>query len=316
MSSDSMTQRVQYTRYGGPDVLRLEPFTPASPGPGQVLVRVRAAAANPMDGKIRRGEMWPMTGRRFPRGIGHDFAGVVEAVGMRVTHLQTGDAVFGMASLREAGAFADVVVADATSVARKPPGLSFENAATLPVVAVTALQALRLADGLRPDAEIFVHGCLGAVGRSAVQLARRRGATVAGSCRATSASQAAGLGVDPVVDFTVDPTPLKYQFDVVFDTVGSLPFPTARLLIRPGGRIIDIVPTPRKFLRSALPGPYSAFMGKPNVADLEEVADAAEQGELEVAIGRVVPLSDAVAALTEMETGRRPFGGKLVVTTH
>ncbi|WP_312858016.1 zinc-binding dehydrogenase [Pseudonocardia pini] len=134
-----------------------------------------------------------------------------------------------------------------------------------------------------------------------------------GSCRAASAPQAAELGVDPVVDFTVDPTPLAHRFDVVFDTVGSLPFPTARLLIRPGGRIIDIVPTPRKFLRSALPGPYSAFMGKANVADLEEVAEAAERGELDVAIGRVVPLTDAVAALTEMETGSRPVGGKLVV---
>lgn len=283
------------------------------PGPGQVLVRVRAAAANPMDGKIRRGEMWPMTGRRFPRGIGHDFAGVVEAAGTGVTHLHTGDAVFGMATLRGAGAFADAVVAEATSVARKPSDLSFEKAATLPVVAVTALQALRYANGLRPDAAIFVHGCLGAVGRSAVQLARRRGAVVTGSCRRTSAPQAAELGVDQVVDFTVDPAPLTHQFDVVFDTVGSLPFRTARLLIKPGGRIVDIVPTPRKFLRSAMPGPYTAFMGKPNFADLEEVAQAAEQGELQVPIGRVVPLADAIAALTEMETSRRPFGGKLVV---
>ena len=120
-------------------------------------------------------------------GDRHDFAGVVESVGAGVTHLHTGDAVFGMATLRGAGAFADAVMAEATSVAGKPAGLSFEKAATVPVVAVTALQALRHADGLRLGAAVFVHGCLGAVGRSAVQLARRRGAVVTGSCRRTSA---------------------------------------------------------------------------------------------------------------------------------
>src|SRR3954462_3486894 len=100
-------KRIQYHQYGGPGVLRFEDFEPARPGPGEVLVRVKAAAANPMDWKIRNGEMKIMTGRKFPRGLGHDFAGVVAAVGDGVTRLSVGDEVLGGASLKAAGAFAE-----------------------------------------------------------------------------------------------------------------------------------------------------------------------------------------------------------------
>lgn len=307
-------RRVQYHRYGGPEVLRLEEFAPAAPGRRQVLVRVRAAGVNPMDRKIRSGELRFMTGRSFPRGLGHDFAGVVEAIGEGVTRLCVGDAVLGATSLRNAGAIAEVVVADAESVARKPEGLSFERAATLPVVGMTALQALNHAGAFRPGGAVFVHGCLGAVGRAAVQLAGLRGVAVAGSCRPSSAVEAVELGVTPVVDFDLDPAPLAHRFDVVLDTVGLLPMRTARVLLKPGGRIVDIVPNAVKFIRSALPGPYAAFMGKPDVADLEEVAGAAERGHLKLPIARTVPLADAVAAVKELECGGTPRRGKLVVT--
>jgi NADPH:quinone reductase-like Zn-dependent oxidoreductase len=306
-------KRVQYHRYGGPDVMRLEEFEPEAPGRGQVQVRVRAAAANPMDWKIRNGELRPMTGGGFPRGVGQDFAGVVEAVGEGTSHLHVGDRVLGAASIRRPGAFAELVTADEKSVARKPPDLTFEQAATLPVVGVTALQALTNAGKLQPGQSVFIHGCLGGVGRVAVQLAKRRGASVAGSCRATATSLAVGLGVAPTVEFDFDPGPLAHQFDVVFDTVGTLPITTARTLIKPGGRIIDIVPTARKFLRSMMPGPYSVFMGSAVVTDLEEVAEAAARGDLHTPIARAVPLEEAIAALTELETGRTPKGGKLVV---
>ena len=224
-------RRIQYHRYGGPDVLRWEEFEPGSPGRGQVLVRVRAAAANPMDGKIRLGELRPMTGRRFPRGVGQDFAGVVEAVGPGVTRLHVDDAVLGSASIRHPGAFAELVLADEDAVAHKPADLTFAQAATLPTVGVTALQVLLRAGRLQPGQAVFVHGCLGGVGRAAVQLAKRRGAVVAGSCRATSTALAIELGVESPVDFDVDPTPLAGRFDVVLDTAGTLPTTTARTMI-------------------------------------------------------------------------------------
>ena len=274
------TKRIQYHRYGGPEVLRLADFALAPPGPGQVLVRVRAAAANPMDRKIRSGELKVMTGRAFPRGLGHDFAGVVAAVGAGVTRLGVGDEVLGGTGLKAAGAFAEMVLAEENAVASKPPGLSWEDAAVLPVVGLTAFQAMNGAGDLRAGQAVFIHGCLGGVGRSAAQIALARGAFVAGSCRDTAMHDARELGIDPVVGFDVDAGKLPERFDVVFDTAGTLPIGTAKRLLKPGGRIIDINPTPAGFVRSALPGPYRVLIGKPDAADLDAVAQAAGKGLL------------------------------------
>ena len=117
-------KRIQYHEYGGPELMRLEDFEPAAPGKGDVLVRVLAAAANPMDWKVRNGDTKLMTGRRFPRGMGHDFAGIVEAVGEGVTRFQVGDAVLGATSMKASGAFAEMVVADEKQILAKPAELS------------------------------------------------------------------------------------------------------------------------------------------------------------------------------------------------
>ncbi|MFG1607753.1 NADP-dependent oxidoreductase [Actinoplanes sp. NPDC049265] len=307
-------KRVQYHRYGGPEVLRLEEFEPPDPGRGEILVRMRAAAANAMDWKMRNGEMRLMTGRTFPRGVGNDFAGVVVAVGAGVTRFRAGDAVLGGTNLRTPGAFAELVLAPEKSVAIKPAELSFEQAAALPVVGVTAVQALRDRGKLRSGQAVFINGCLGGVGRAAAQLALASGASVGGSCRSTTEDEARELGIDPVVGFDFDPARLAGRFDLVFDTAGTLSAATARTLLRPGGRILDIVPSASKFARSALPGPYSVMMGRPSPDDLGEVAGMAARGRLRVPIARTVALPDAIAALTELERHRTPRGGKLIIT--
>ena len=118
-------KRVQYFRFGAPDELRLDEVKPPDPGEGQIRVQVRAASANPMDWKIRRGEMKALSGFRFPRGLGHDFAGVVDAVGPGVERLKVGDEVFGVTSIRQAGAFAEYVVADEKNAgSSRPPSRS------------------------------------------------------------------------------------------------------------------------------------------------------------------------------------------------
>ncbi|MFJ4900396.1 NADP-dependent oxidoreductase [Streptomyces sp. DT20] len=298
-------KRLQYDCYGGPEVMRLAEFEPPRPGPDEVLVRVRAAASNALDWKMRNGEMKLMTGRSFPRAMGHDFAGVVEAVGAGVTRLKAGDAVLGGARFRQAGAFAEMVTVPEKAVVLKPVDLSYEQAAALPTVGVTAYQATA---EVRPGQAVFVNGCLGGVGRAAVQFARARGASVAGSCRNPAADEAHELGVEPVVGFGFDPAALAERFDLVLDTPGMLPFAAARTLLKPGGTIVDIVPTPAKMIRSALPGPFRAMMGRPVTADLEEVART-----LRLPIARTVPLAEAIPALTELEREQRPKGGKLVI---
>lgn len=307
-------QRIQYHQYGGPEVMRLENFEPAEPGAGELRIRVRAAAANPMDWVIRNGAMKMVTGRTFPRAMGYDFAGVVDVVGEGVTRFRVGDEVMGGAPFKLGGAFAEMLIAEEKGVVDKPVNLSFEEAATFPTPALTARQALLSKGKLKPGQAVFVHGCLGAVGRSAVQIALTHGATVAGSCRADVEQDARDLGVSVVVGFDFDPAELAGQFDVVFDTAGKLAPRAARTLLKRGGRIVDIAPSPAKFARSALPGPFTTMVAQPVTADLEAVAKAAGAGTLRLPIGRTVPLSKAIPALIELERDRLPRSGKLVIT--
>ncbi|CAA0127922.1 Zinc-type alcohol dehydrogenase-like protein [Mycolicibacterium vanbaalenii] len=309
-------KRIQYHQYGGPEVMRLEDFEPASPGPGEVSVRVRAAAANPLDWKIRRGEMKLVTGRKFPQAVGHDFSGVIEAVGPGVTLFTVGDHVFGGSQIKTGGAFAEVVVASETGIAKKPAELSFEEASAIPTIGLAALQALVTKGKLQAGQAVFVHGCLGGVGRAAVQIASERGAaSVGGSCRISGFPDAGDLGVDPIVEFDSIPTTLTGQFDIVFDTVGTLAPATARMLLKSGGRIVDIVPSAAKFIKSFLPGPYNVLIAHHDAADLAELAQACAKGTLRLPIAQTVPLSDAIAALTELECHHTPKGGKLIITT-
>ena len=306
-------QRIQYDRYGDVSQLHLADFQPVAPGEGEVLVRVVAAAANAMDWKIRRGELKFVTGRRFPRGLGHDFSGTIEQVGQGVTHLHTGDAVFGAAGMAASGAFGEAVVAEVKNLTRKPEGLSFQDAAALPIVGVTALQALDRAK-ISGGRSVFIHGVLGGVGQVTAQLAQLRGATVSGSCRDTASAAASALGIDAVVGFEFDPAPFANSFDLVLDTAGTLPRAAAQTLLKPGGRLIDIVPTPAKILRSVMSRKRKVLMSKMNSADLDTLGRAVANGTLHIAIARTVPLAEAVHALTKLECEHTPKGGKLIIT--
>jgi NADPH:quinone reductase-like Zn-dependent oxidoreductase len=307
-------KRIQYHSYGGPELLALEEFEPAAPGRGEVLVKVAAAAANPMDWKIRKGELKFISGRKFPRGLGHDFAGVVQRVGDGVTRLTPGDEVLGATDMSTAGAFADAVLAKEKHLVKKPAGLSFEQAAALPTVGVTALQAIVDKGKLKAGQSAFIHGCLGGVGRVAAQIALNHGASVAGSCRPTASADAKALGIDPVVDFDFDPATLAGRFDLVFDTAGTLSIKAARTLLKPGGRIVDINGSAAKMLRSFTSRDFQTMFAKYKTEDFEELAQLAADGKLDFAVARTVPLADAIDALTELEDKHTPKGGKLVIT--
>ena len=304
-------RRIEYDRYGDGSRLRLAAFDPPEPGDDEVLVKVVAAAANPMDWKIRQGAFRPVSGWRFPRGVGHDFAGVVEQAGKGASRFRPGDEVFGSVGM-SSGAFADRVVASAKFIARKPAGLSFSEAAALPITGVTALQALERA-GIVAGGQVFVNGVLGGVGRATAQLARVRGASVAGSCRDVSDGVARALGVDPVVGFDFDAAPLTGRFDLVFDTPGTLRKEKAYTLLKHGGRVIDITPTPTKIVRSMLTRKFDVLIARMEPADLDSLGRSAAEGELTVAIARTTPLADAIESLIELEDNRLPQAGKLII---
>ena len=306
-------KRVQYLRYGGPEELRLDEVARPDAGQGQIRVQVRAAAANAMDWKIRRGEMKALSGFRFPRGLGHDFAGVVEAVGPGVKRLEVGDEVFGLTSIRQAGAFAEYVVADEKNVGLKPPSVSFEQAAALTLVSVTAWSALVAKARLRAGQSVFVAGCLGGVGRSAVQIARMRGANVVGSCSASRREEALALGVGEAVDYRAfDIASYRRRFDVVFDTAGALSLSQCGAMLKRRGMSLHIVPTSAKLIGCLLPSRHHLVFGNPTTQCMVSIAEAHERGQLVPAIGRIVPLSEAISAAVELErTGS--LKGKLVI---
>lgn len=307
-------KRIQYHRYGGPEELRMEEFTLAEPGSSQIRVRVKAAAANPMDWKLRKGEMKFLTGSRFPRGLGHDFAGVVEAVGPEVTRFRVGDEVFGATGLKEAGAFAEALISEEQTVFLKPPSLSFEAAAALTIVSATAWTALVDKAQLQAGQRVFITGCLGGVGRVAVQIARMRGAEIAGSCSAFRFSEARALGVKELVDYRdFDAHKYRRSFDVVFDTHGALSVSQCNAMLKPGGVALHPVPSPLKMIWSLFSSRHQTIFAQMTPPSMEVIIEAATQGKLAPAIGRTVPLSEAIPAILELEKTGLPRG-KLVIS--
>jgi NADPH:quinone reductase-like Zn-dependent oxidoreductase len=306
-------QSIQYHRYGGPEEMSLEEVEIPKPGRGQVRVRVRAAATNPADWGIRAGHLRLVSGSRFPRGLGHDFAGVVDAISPEVTRLKVGDEVFGIKGIREAGAFAEYLVIAEQRAFRKPPSLSFELAAALPMASVTAWSAVVDKAKLQAGQAVFITRCLGAVGRAAVQIARMHDAEVTGNCSASVRKEALALGVHEVSDYRAfDSAAYQHCFDLIFDTTNALELRQCNSMLKRGGGAVHVAFSPSKLIACLFSSQHTLASGHPTPQHMAGITKAAEQGKLVPKIGRTVPLSEAIPALTELETAGTPKG-KLVI---
>lgn len=302
-------KRVQYDRHGGPEKYYVGEHDLPEPAPGEVRVAVRAAAVNPLDWKLRDGAMKMMTGRRFPKGVGTDFAGVVEHLGPGVTGFSIGEEVFGTLDFRRSGAFADAVNVAISNIARKPAEVSFAQAAALPIAATTAWAALLDRASTRSGSRVFINGCSGAVGSMAVQLAVAQGARVSGACGPGSKNAAVSAGVSTVFDYGDQGLYSRTgQFDVVFDTLGTMPVGKGVSLLKPGGVFVDINPTPGRFLRGLVSRRYKVAFATMGTKYLPEIAGLAGRGVLRAMIGAEVPFNEALRALKAAEVGPKPNG--------
>lgn len=309
--------RIQYNQYGGPETMRLEPFEQPTPGAGEVLVDVQASAINPIDWKLRQGELKFLTGRKFPRAMGSDFAGRIRAAGPGVTDFKAGDEVFGIARLKESGAFGEAVVTLSSFIAHRPAGLDLVQAAALATPGVMAVSSLHDIACLSAGQKVFINGCTGAVGAAASQVAAQAGAVVSGTCLPADADRAKSLGVDTIYDFsaadyTETLASLEGRFDVVFDTVGALTSSTAMSLLRSGGTFLDNNATPKKFVHAALHRRHKIFNCKPTTERLQLVANLIASGVLQANVTHVAPLQDSIDLITALETGQTV--GKGVIT--
>lgn len=318
--------------YGTSDVLRLDEVADPAPGPGEVLVRVVAASVNAADWHIMRGEPRvarlmdrTMFGRKAPREPirGRDFAGVVEAVGPDVLGWHVGDEVLG----EHEATFAELVAVPASCLVRKPAGLSFEQAAALPLAAVTADLCLT-AGAVRAGHRVLVVGASGGVGTYAVQLAVLRGATVTGVCSTRNVELVGSLGASAVVDYTAqDFTRAGSSYDVVVDLVGDRRLRDLRRVVARGGTLVlsgggnpgegRILGPVGLMAKGGLFGRLLGLrvqipMAQPDAARLSELAAMAAAGELRPVIERTFPLADAAAAVRHLEVEHAR--GKVVVT--
>lgn len=307
-------KRIQFDRYGEPSEMYVGEYEVPALKRTQVRVRVRAAAINALDWKQRQGVMRFFISAAFPKGMGSDFAGVVEAVGDEVHNVQAGDEVFGTMNAMRPGAFAEVLVTESRYVAKKPSRLSFAEAACLPIPATTAWAALLGKARVSRQSRVLINGCTGTVGSMAVQLALVHQARVAGTCSQVSMQGARLTGVDPVFDYTVQGDWRGGEpFDVIFDTVGTLDVGRGLAMLKPRGTFVDINPTPRRMMRGMLSWRYKLAFANMATQHLPEIAELAALGRLKPAIGMERPFSDAVATIAAVENGLRVSGRVVLI---
>lgn len=302
-------QRVH--RFGPPEVITFEDVELPAPGAGEVLVRVAAAGVGPWDAWIRAGRS--VLPQPLPLTLGSDLSGSVVALGPGVSGFAPGDEVFGVTNGRFTGAYAEHALASANRIAAKPRRLSHVEAASVPVIAVTAWQMLFDHAGVAAGQTVLVHGGAGNVGAYAVQLAHQAGARVLATASASDAAALRALGADRVVDRDARFEDVVGPVDAVVDTVGGETQARSFAVLKRGGVLISAVSEPDAALAERH-GVRAAFMlVAVDTACLEQIAARLDAGALASSVGLVLPLADARAA-HEMLEGTRPRPhGKIVL---
>jgi NADPH:quinone reductase-like Zn-dependent oxidoreductase len=322
---------VVYTNYGSPDVLEIRDIKKPVPNDDQVLIKVRAASINPLDWHFMEGTPYIMraigVGLRKPKDprLGVDYAGTVEAVGKNVTQFKPDDEVLGGKS----GAFAEYVCARADrAIVLKPVNITFEQAASVPIAAITALQGLRDKGKIQPGQKVLINGASGGVGTFAVQIAKTFGADVTGVCSTRNLELVRSLGADHVIDYTKeDFTKGDQRYDLILDNVGTQPLSGFRRVLNPNGIFVMIGgggpndggligplgrPVKALLLSPFISQKMGMLMAELNKKDLTILGDLMQSGKVTPVIDRTYPLSQIAEAIRYLEQGHAR--GKVIIT--
>jgi NADPH:quinone reductase-like Zn-dependent oxidoreductase len=321
-----LMKAITYRCYGSTDVLEYADVEKPTPADDEVLVKVHAAAVNPLDWHYMRGSPYLMrlgSGLGAPKNsrMGADFAGTVEAVGKDVRRFKPGDEVLG----GRAGAFAEyVIIPEDRALVLKPSNVTFEQAASVPIAAVTALQALRDKGKIKPGQKVLINGASGGVGTFAVQIAKSFGAEVTGVCSTRNVEMVRSIGADHVFDYTQeDYTESGERYDIIIDNVGNHPLLANRRVLTPDGVLVMIGGASGDWL-GPLMRPIRALMLSPFVSqefvmilarlkqeDLTILSDLMQAGEVTPVIDRRFRLSEVPAAIRYSEEGHAR--GKIII---
>jgi NADPH:quinone reductase-like Zn-dependent oxidoreductase len=317
-----------YHNYGSPDVLRLEEIQKPTPSDDEVLVKVHAASANAKDWRLLRAD--PFLVRLMGGGLlkpknkilGSDIAGRVEAVGRNVKQFQPGDEVFGDTADCGLGGFAEYVCARENALALKPASMTFEEAAAVPLAAVSALQGLRDKGQIQPGQKVLINGASGGVGTFAVQIAKSFGAEVTGVCSTRNLDMVRSIGADQVIDYTQeDFTKSGQRYDLILAVNGYHTIFDYKRALSPKGIYVMVGGSMAQMFQAMLLGPWISMMGskkmgilsaKANKKDLAFMKELLEAGKVVPVIDRRYPLSEVADALRYLEEGHAQ--GKVVIT--
>ena len=316
---------IVFHNYGSPDMLKLEEVEMTTPGNNEVLVRIHAAALNAGDWHVLRGEFLHRlvgAGLLKPKQkiLGDDIAGRVEAVGRNVRQFQPGDEVFGTCNC---GAFAEYVCVPKTDwLALKPASISFEEAASVPIAAITALQGLRDKGQIQSGQKVLINGASGGVGTFAVQIAKSLGAEVTGVCSTKKSDLVRSIGADQVIDYTrEDFTKNGQRYDLIFAAGGHHSILDYKRALSPEGTFVCVGGSASQYFQALLLGSMISMLGRkkmgvvmpmPNQKDLVFLMDLVEAGKVVPAIDRCYPLNKVPEALLYLEEGYAR--GKVVIT--
>jgi alcohol dehydrogenase len=324
-------------RYGDSEGTRFADLPEPVPGEGEVLVRIHAASLNPIDFKTREGKVKAILPYKLPFILGSDLAGVVEKLGPGANTFKVGDEVYGRASKMRIGSFAEAIAISEADLAPKPTSIDMCQAASVPLVGLTAWQAFVDRAKLRPGQKVLIHAGSGGVGTLAIQIASHLGALVATTTSTANVDWVRALGADSVIDYRKqDFSKLVRDYDVVLDTLGGATLAKSVGVLRAGGKIVSISGPPDPAfakeiganplltfamflmslgirLRAGARGVhYEFFFMRPSGAQLRELGKLIDAGKIKPVVDRVFPFSQAKAAFDYLEKGHAK--GKIVLT--
>lgn len=313
---------IKYDSFGGQEKMYWVDGPIPTPDSKQLSVKVKAISINPVDWKIRNGEMKLFVDKKFPKGLGIDFSGVVESVGNEVSKFKKGDNVFGWLPYKMAGSAAEFVIADESLTAKKPSNISFAEASTLPMACFATMTALIDYGKIKKGMNVLINGCTGGVGQFGVMIAKNFGANVTGTCSTIAIETAKQIGVENVIDFTKNNILNNdKKFDVIFDTAGNLKFSESKKIMSKNSVFLELNPNPINLFFGAIKNIFSSkkvksIISKASTEKLEIIAKKAEQGHLKPIIGKEYDFKNVLEVYKNMETGEKNIGKTVIVNNN
>jgi len=310
MPPNEMMKAVIMTTYGNPNCMEISEVEIPMIGDNEILVRVMGSSVNPVDWKVRRGDVKFMSGSKLPRRLGADYSGIVERTGKQVTCVKAGDEVFGMKRAFIGDAYAEFIKVTEDQIALKPVNLSFIEAAVMPLVGLTIYQLFFQITKLSANSKVMINGCSGGIGHIAVQVAKSLNCEVIGVCSTKNFPYARSIGVDHVIDYNQeDILACECAYDLFFDAVANVSFKQAKHTLKPSGQYVSSIPSFQNMIVAPIFNLVSSKKNKnvwvkSDADNLRALCKLIENGKVRPTIEKIYPIEAIANAHRHSETGK------------